>query len=727
MITKHKIETFRFIILIKIPLPLKIGFVLYFFFDCELSAQDLSNQFMLSPLFSDHMVLQQKTAVSFWGKSSPNNPVKVTGSWGETNSIMSDSKGNWQLKLLTPTAGGPYEIEVKNSNKIINLKDVLIGEVWLASGQSNMGMILNSCENCIDDQDEEIKNANYRNLRFFSVLEDLTGESFKNQKWVKTTPENASKFSAAAYFFARELHQKLDVPIGIISSSWGGTGIESWISNKKLKSISSNKDLLPKNIDDNLVKLERLRFNDSIAELNKKELGLITYNLPKPYFLWNEKIVWNFDLWGKFKNDWANLDLNDKEYIKNDFNDSSWNYIPKSIEQDGSKIKNGFFNYIFQAENSSLSAGVVWLRAKILIDDISEDYSLIINNGIDHVDQTFFNEKLVGNTFSIDGNRNYKIPINHLNKGENVIAMRITNLGGDGGFKNPLILKNKKTSKKINLSEFKFKHHGLITNGSSVLIHNYSLNDITTNYEEIEDKIHRGYVINSPYGNSISFEEMLKPLIPYTLKGVIWYQGEANVSQYKDYNKLFSGMIDDWRERWGYNFPFYYAQITPYKYSDDQYSQQLRDAQRLALQKTTNTGMAVLMDIGKKDNGHPPNKQDVGKRLALLALNRDYNFNLVDSGPLYSNHQTVKGSIEISFDHVGSGLIAKGNLDGFEIAGDDDCFFPAIAHIENNKIFVYSKEVKFPKNVRYGWQNYFDATLFNIEGLPASSFNSLNK
>ena len=153
-----------------------------------------------------------------------------------------------------------------------------------------------------------------------------------------------------------------------------------------------------------------------------------------PIFFGMRKFV-DFDLWGKFNNHWADLDLDDLEYKKNDFNDSSWNYIPKSIEQDTSNIKNGFFNYIFQANNSSLSSGVVWLRTKILIDDISEDYSLIINNGIDHVDQTFFNEKLVGNTFSIDGNRNYKIPKNLLNKGENVIAIRITNLGGDGGLK----------------------------------------------------------------------------------------------------------------------------------------------------------------------------------------------------------------------------------------------------------------------------------------------------
>ena len=260
----------------KITLLLKIGLIFYFCFDCKVNAQDLSNQLTLSPLFSDHMVLQQKKAVTFWGKSSPNNIIKVNASWGETNSIISDSKGNWELKLLTPAAGGPHEIEVKNSRKVIKLKDVLVGEVWLASGQSNMQMTLNPCDNCIDNQDEEIKNANYRNLRFFSVLEDLTGESLKNQKWVKTTPNNASKFSAAAYFFARELHQKLDVPIGIISSSWGGTNVKSWISNKKLKTIGSTQDLVAKNIDDDLVKIERLRFNDSIAELNKKELGLIT-------------------------------------------------------------------------------------------------------------------------------------------------------------------------------------------------------------------------------------------------------------------------------------------------------------------------------------------------------------------------------------------------------------------------------------------------------------------
>ena len=318
---------------------------------------------------------------------------------------------------MTPSAGGPFEVEIKTSQQSIKYRDVLIGEVWLASGQSNMGMTLNPSDDYIENQDNEISDALYNDIRFFCVLEDLTGESLKEQKWMITTPENVTKFSAAAYFFSRELHQKLKIPIGIISSSWGGTNVKSWISNKKLKTLESTKHIVPKNIDDDLLKIERLSYNDSIAELNKKQLKLETYKLPKPYFLWNEKTVWNIDLWGKFKNDWIDLDLNDIDYKKLDFDDSNWNYIPKSINYDQSKITDGMFNYLFQSYKSSLASGVIWLRAKIFIQDINNDYTLNIEGGVDHIDQTFFNEKLIGNTFSIDGERNYKVPQSVLRKG----------------------------------------------------------------------------------------------------------------------------------------------------------------------------------------------------------------------------------------------------------------------------------------------------------------------
>ena len=147
-----------------------------------------------------------------------------------------------------------------------------------------------------------------------------------------------------------------------------------------------------------------------------------------------------------------------------------------------------------------------------------------------------------------------------------------------------------------------------------------------------------GYLINDHNGYSVLFEKMLKPVMPYTIKGAIWYQGESNVSNYSEYQELFSGMIEDWRENWGYNYPFYYAQIAPFSYGNLEISQGLRDAQRKTLESTSKTGMAILMDIGEKEDIHPHNKQDVGKRLALLALDNDYNFDIVSSGPLYKSH-----------------------------------------------------------------------------------------
>ena len=177
----------------------KFGFIFFIFFGLKVVAHEEQDKLELSPVFSDHMVLQQKTKVAFWGKSKPNALITVTGSWRENNSALADNDGNWKVKLLTPSAGGPYEVEIKTSQQSIKYRDVLIGEVWLASGQSNMGMTLNPSDDYIENQDNEISDACYNDIRFFCVLEDLTGESLKKQKWIITTPENATKFSASIF------------------------------------------------------------------------------------------------------------------------------------------------------------------------------------------------------------------------------------------------------------------------------------------------------------------------------------------------------------------------------------------------------------------------------------------------------------------------------------------------------------------------------------------------
>ena len=715
------------------PYLSKVKFVIFLLFICCDSSDSNKLELSLPAIFSDHMVLQQKESVTFWGKSSPNQEVNVRGSWGSSSSSISDSIGNWQLNLSTPQAGGPYKIKIKTPTESIQYKDVLIGEVWLASGQSNMGMIIDAD---IENKEEEIKNANYSEIRFFSILEDLTGESFKNQKWVSTTPENAKNYSAAAYFFARELSNELKIPIGIISSSWGGTKVESWISNKKLKTFDQFKGNVPKSIDEDIVHIERLKYNDSIAKVNEDQFGLLTFDLPKPYYLWNEKIVWNVDLWNRFSQGWTDLNLNDNEYKNIDFDDSKWDYISKSMVNNSANPYTIRFDSIFKTNEqvyesfndwfTTVSSGVIWLRIKAKIEDIKKDYVLIVDKGIDHIDQTFFNEELIGNTFSIDGRREYKIPQRILKKGENLIAIRITNLGGDGGLNSSLLIENSDISREIPYSNFQFKHHAFLTNGSSVLVHNYSFKDLLEKRKKISNNLSRGYIVNSPYGNSISFEKLISPIIPFTIKGVIWYQGEANVGNYNEYQELFIGMIDDWREKWGYDFPLYYAQLAPYIYSKKEPSHELRDAQRKTLQSTDNTGMAVLMDVGEEDNIHAPNKQDVGKRLALLALDNNYGFDIVSSGPLYKNHKNFKNYIEVDFKNKGSGLDSTGELKDFEIAGDDNVFYDAYARIVNNKVRVSSNKVRNPKHVRYGWKNWIIGTLFNKEGLPASSFSSQN-
>tara|TARA_B110000046_G_C12882517_1_gene350759 strand:- start:60 stop:758 length:699 start_codon:yes stop_codon:yes gene_type:complete len=231
-------------------------------------------------------------------------------------------------------------------------------------------------------------------------------------------------------------------------------------------------------------------------------------------------------------------------------------------------------------------------------------------------------------------------------------------------------------------------------------------------------------MLSDPNAYSILFQKMIAPILPYGIKGALWYQGEFNVVNHQEYQELFSGMIEDWREKWGYEFPFYFVQIAPYRYKENEHSESLRDAQRKTL-NIPNTGMAITMDIGEEMDIHPANKQDVGLRLALLALHHNYGQKgLVPSGPLYKNHHIHSNYIDVEFDYLGSGLIGKNDLNGFEIAGTDRVFIAAKAKIINNTIRVNSRKIKSPKYIRYGWKNYFEASLFNKKGLPASSFQT---
>ncbi|MDP4269211.1 MAG: sialate O-acetylesterase [Bacteroidota bacterium] len=648
------------------------------------------NTLVLPSLFSQHMVLQQKEEVAFWGKSNPETEITIRGSWGETAKSKAANDGKWIAKLRTPGAGGPYKIEISNADTTIVIDDVLIGEVWLASGQSNMEMRLKGWPptDTVQNSKNEIASASYQGIRMFTVAQELSDTALNDVKavWNVCNPQNAPDFSATAYFFAREVHKKLGVPVGVINSSWGGTPAESWVSNAGLSRMDDFKDLLKKI---SVSSVERKNIKEWMKQLPAIDLSLAA----------NSSGV-----------NWSQLDLKDAAAATENFNDRSWKtmQLPSSWEQRGI----GEFD------------GVVWFRKEFEITDEKPSSYKLSLGPIDDMDMTYVNGKLVGMTVK-DGvwqsGRVYEIPEGILKKGKNVISVKVMDTGGGGGIlgkKEQLFLQNSEGGKIELAGEWKYLPSAEYRNGKLYLF--------GMEHSKFQEKPFCSIDI-TPGTPTVLFNAMIAPLTSYKIKGVIWYQGEANVGKAKQYERLFPALITDWRKQWNSDLPFYFVQIAPWAYQSDYQrgiSQELRDAQRKTL-SLPGTGMVVTMDIGNNANIHPANKQDVGKRLALWALAKTYGKKNTYSGPLYSKHRVEGGKLIVSFSNTGSGLKQNGKtLDGFEIAGADKVFYPAKALIKGKNVMAWSDKVKAPVAVRYAWSDTATATLFNKEGLPASSFQS---
>ena len=662
----------------------KLTLLLFSIFCCTLSfsqGMSVENSLQLNALFSDHMVLQQSANVSFWGTYTPNETLSVTGSWGSKSTTIVDSNGHWKLDLETPEAGGPFTVEIQTKFHKKSLVNIMIGEVWLASGQSNMEMTLRGWppNDIIDNSEEEIQKADYAEVRMFTVQKQLSLNprgTFKGS-WKVSSPETAGEFSASAYFFARRLHKTLKVPIGIIHSSWGGTPVEAWTSNEQVKKTGDFDRIL-----------------NTISSVDPQK----------------ETSDW-FSKWKSIAipvgdKQWDQLVVYDSEFKQVDYDDSQWSqvYLP------------GQFDAITQVDFD----GVMWFRKTVHIRDLRSDYTLEIE-AIDDMDLIYVNGNKVGGFAGANysnSKRAYKVSNRLLNKGANTIAIRAIDIGGPGTFKGPMLLSSDSGSKISLTGYWSYRMAAEIYKGKLYLYGTEHLN--------LKDKA-AIFKVN-PKLPTVLFNAMIHPLIPYTIKGAIWYQGEENVGQAEQYKQLFPAMISDWRERWNYDFPFYFVQIAPFQYPREKktaldQSQKLREAQRSTL-NTINTGMVVTMDIGNFNNIHPSNKQAVGKRLAGLALANEYGKQLVASGPLFKSIKRRGEILVVNFDEIGSGLISKGALRGFEIAGLDMIYKIAEANIINNTIELSASTVSNPKYARYGWSDQAVPCLFNREGLPASSFTS---
>ncbi|RPD41512.1 sialate O-acetylesterase [Chitinophaga barathri] len=444
---------------------------------------------VILPAVIDHnMVLQQKTNAALWGKARPAAKVKITTGWnGKLYTVQAGNDSLWHVSVSTPAAGGPFSITFDDGEKLV-LNNILIGEVWVCSGQSNMSMPVKGFRNQpIEGSNDLLMNAKNSRIRLFQVTRQSSDRAQFDAKvlpWEEADVESVSEMSAVAYLFARIIQEKLDVPVGIIHTSWGGTRIEAWMSAAGLQPFASVK-------------------------------------VPAP---------------------------------------------------------------------------------------------------------------------------------------------------GDG----------------VKLNQ------------------------------------------NSP---AVLYNAMINPIVGFSIKGVLWYQGEANRKNYQEYPQLMQAMVADWRKRWNCGeWPFYYVQIAPFKYDNDKRSAYLREAQLQALQLIPNSSMAVTADAGKELSIHPPDKMTVGKRLAYCALARDYGFNLLPfQGPVYKSMKINKDTVDLTFDHAQNGLYAGAkDLTLFEIAGEDKVFHAAEAKITATGIRVRSDQVKNPVAVRYAFKDWFTGELYNTEGLPASSFRTDN-
>lgn len=620
-----------------------------------------SAQLKLPAFLSDSMVLQQNTGAPVWGWAKAGEKVEVSGSWsGKTVQATADNSGKWMVKLPTPKAGGPYDVTIK-ANETKTLHSVLIGEVWICSGQSNMEMPVQGWSGApINNSDAEIAEADYPAIRFFTVEKKIAFAPQQNVKgeWSSCSPASAATFSATAYFFGRELYKHLHIPIGLIHTSWGGTVAEAWTSEASLRTMNN--------------------FNKGIDVVNQLATDMKERMLKDSL----NTVAWQKALASK-----------DNSYAA-DATDTSWHTmaLPTTWESEGLDID-----------------GIVWFKRTVDVPVAWQGKIVKLNLGpIDDNDVTFLNGSVVDSTLQ-DGmwmkERNYTVPANLIKPGKNTLAVKvIDNAGGGGIYGKPgqLKLYAEGENDTINLSgDWLYKVAAVKP-------------PVATN--------------SNPNQPTVLYNGMLAPLVPFAIKGAIWYQGEANVGRAKQYSKLFPLMITDWRNLFkAPDFPFYFVQIAPYNYGGDStQAAALRDAQRRTLTALPNTGMAVTMDIGEADNIHPANKQDVGKRLSLWALNKTYgDKNIIFSGPLYKGFEVKGNKVIVSFTNTDGGLTSNNKpLKDFELQDADGTWKPATASIEGDKIIVSSDAVAKPAGVRYAYYSYAEGTLFNGKGLPASSFTS---
>lgn len=634
------------------------GFLIIFFTHLSFVARA---EIKLPNVFSSNMVLQRDIPIKIWGWAEKKEKITIIFH-GDTTSFKADKKGKWSAELKALPAGGPFEMIIQGENEI-KLSNILMGDVWICSGQSNMEWPISATNNA----EEEIANSTYPRIRLFTVQKKTSTkplEDCESEGWMVCGPETVPAFSAVGYFFGRKLNQDLDVPIGLLHTSWGGTNVETWTSAQSIEKIEGFEGVVKE--------LEEFDEESMVAKQREK-IEAITGPLPDE----DQGMEGDKALWASEKTNY-----------------SSW----KEME----------IPQLWESAGLVNLDGIIWFQKEFDLERVDLLGEIEIYLGpIDDSDITFLNGKEIGRTIQkYNELRIYKPAKENLKVGKNILVVRVEDTGGGGGIYGSaddmyVKLKNKKIALsgtwkyKIGRGDFTV---GVGPNSMPALLYNAMINPIISFgikgaiWYQGESNAGRAYQYRTTFPNMISnWRES-------------WNLG--------DFPFLFVQLA---------NF------MEPDKQPVESAWAELREAQNMTL-SLPNTGMATIIDIGEADDIHPKNKQDVGRRLALSALKVAYGQEVVHSGPTYKKMNIEGNKVTISFENLGSGMYLKnkyGYVNGFTVAGKDKVFHWAQAEISGDKIIVTCKEVSNPVAVRYGWANNpDDLNLYNLEGLPAVPFRT---
>lgn len=645
----------------------------------------------LPRLLSDGAILQRDKPLTIWGWADEGE--KVTVSFAGKEKSTSTVEGKWKVTFPAHKAGGPYELKVSGKNQITRT-NILLGDVWIAAGQSNMELPLKRVKYQYPGLIESTRLTNIRefNVPVTYAFKGPLSDYIQGQ-WKTATPENLENFSAVGFFFAQKIYAQTNVPVGLVTIPVGGSPIEAWMSESALQKYPHYVEQLKPLKDDAHVQTtiakDKTNSDQWYSDLNAADIGL--------------------------KNKWAQASLDTTQW--------------KTLQVPG----------FLKAQGSDFTKGAVWVRKTIDLTQAQAAKKAVLWLGaIVNGDEVFVNGQSVGQTGYQYPPRIYTVPAGVLKTGKNSIAIRLTSYSSDPGF-----VEDKRYALMLGDSGFGAGYSG----DEEVSLRGEWQYQVAARMRDMQPSTTLHYIPAS------LFNAKLAPALPLQVKGVLWYQGESNVDRAdahgvhrepagqcadktcaavtSEYRYLLEDLIGDWRGQFKQpGLPFIYVQLANFLPANSQPVEskwaQVREAQRQVL-AVKNTAMAVAIDVGEWNDIHPLNKQAVGERLALGAMKVAYGKkSLLASGPSLRKIKAKDGALELVFADVGQGLDIRGDeLKQIAVAGEDKKFVWAKAEVKKNKLVVRADSVAEPKWVRYAWaDNPEGANLYNSVGLPASPFEA---